>query len=1261
MNPTLQRKWHLNWGVQLSTALLLVLFASLVYPLNLFAQSAPDPRWRHYKQEDGLSSNDIWSILVVEDGIWFGGSDSVSFFNGTWSTYPSQYSALPYPLSSDDSAEKTGLTDRQSVTVTNRDSGANDSQPATILGEVSALAQSDFGLHSGAGVSNSTSENGLLWIGTRQGQIALLNVSSGQWHQVAQLEEEVTDLSPSRDVLWVATNQNLYRMPLYGEANSDFPVVTLAEPMDVEGPVYNLLSKQDTLYVGHEVGVKRLDGEDWVSVAIPSAEILGDPGSSWCTPHETQLESTQILSSDGAPVQYPSVHAMWFDAEGAFWIGTAEGAARRTVESATGNYCWIVFPTYTPEGKLALVQSLAGDGHGSIWAATDGGGALLFDEFGALTLPFGRTIPGNLNTDFVRDVAVDQDGSAWFATPVGVFQFLERTWYLEPGYAEPFGLSIGDANIHNIRDLLVDQGGRLWIATGAGIRVKESPTLERIRYDTEGSNLPSNNVLSLAEDSFGHMWAGTDGAGVARFADGQWSQPLAASQLPSTAVTELVADEEGTVWIGTDGGLLSYEIATGSSRWVNEVAGSTIHSLSFDSNQHLWIASSQQDETGKTSATIWQHTSQTQSSDLLAQDLLAITGASTLPYTFELNLAADYTTPGGIWLAVDQVGLFHWNGERWHNGDPTGQLPTDFLWTLHTEPNRSDLWIGNEGGVTRFDGRSWATLKDEDGLRSPATWAIASDADGGFWFGGKTGLSYYQPDTTPPWIGLGNVIGGNASLDSSIDNHPTILVSEGDSLSLALRYGDLQTPRDKIQIYYREIPLQIQDEAQSEIAQTPLTNIHVPWVALNGLYIPDTGTPLLSRIEFQARDQSFNYSEIYKLSLTVASTNVFDLSVLGLGKVERTTFFTLIALSLLAVLGFGYVSLEIVQGRRRTLEGIARSYNPYVSGQPIRRNDMFFGRHNLLQRIIDTLHNNSIMIHGERRIGKTTMLYQIANRLEDVSDPDYWFLPIYIDLEGTPQEHFFYLLIEEIVHRVLIFGDGELTEYLDFSGLLFYKTIDADYSDREFSRDLRRVVRQLQTYGQTYRAEQQLRMILLMDEMDVMTRYDHLIQQQLRRIFMRDFSSTMGAVVAGIEINRDWDRIESPWYNMFNEIKIEPFGREEAIELLVEPVKDYYSYEQEALDFIIEQSDGRPFRIQQYGLEVVTSMLAAGRRRITLEDVLVAHQNIQDSYTHTHSDAGLSQPGQFDQSTHQPSGQLNTDRQTTNKLATETMEIQFQK
>jgi hypothetical protein len=43
-----------------------------------------------------------------------------------------------------------------------------------------------------------------------------------------------------------------------------------------------------------------------------------------------------------------------------------------------------------------------------------------------------------------------------------------------------------------------------------------------------------------------------------------------------------------------------------------------------------------------------------------------------------------------------------------------------------------------------------------------------------------------------------------------------------------------------------------------------------------------------------------------------------------------------------------------------------RDFNPYVAGKVVPR-EMFFGREDLVRRILSTIHNNCVFLHGERR------------------------------------------------------------------------------------------------------------------------------------------------------------------------------------------------------------------------------------------------------------------------------------------------------
>lgn len=77
---------------------------------------------------------------------------------------------------------------------------------------------------------------------------------------------------------------------------------------------------------------------------------------------------------------------------------------------------------------------------------------------------------------------------------------------------------------------------------------------------------------------------------------------------------------------------------------------------------------------------------------------------------------------------------------------------------------------------------------------------------------------------------------------------------------------------------------------------------------------------------------------------------------------------------------------------------MAQPVNPYVVGPPIRGKSGFFGHQDTLDWVARGLRNpatNSLVLFGQRRIGKTTLLLQLRRTL-----PADTFLPLYFDLHG---------------------------------------------------------------------------------------------------------------------------------------------------------------------------------------------------------------------------------------------------------------------
>src|SRR4029450_8073309 len=119
--------------------------------------------------------------------------------------------------------------------------------------------------------------------------------------------------------------------------------------------------------------------------------------------------------------------------------------------------------------------------------------------------------------------------------------------------------------------------------------------------------------------------------------------------------------------------------------------------------------------------------------------------------------------------------------------------------------------------------------------------------------------------------------------------------------------------------------------------------------------------------------------------------------------------------SAVALIGVG---VAVQQARRR--RAVRNRFNPYIAGAPVMDDDMFFGRQKLMARMLNVLHHNSLMITGERRIGKTTFLYHLKKALETDEETEYRFFPVLTDLQGVPESAFFHSVMADVVEGLAL-------------------------------------------------------------------------------------------------------------------------------------------------------------------------------------------------------------------------------------------------
>ncbi len=984
------------------------------------------------------------------------------------------------------------------------------------------------------------SSDGAYWIGTEDG----VSRFDGFWKNYSI--GEVISLWPDLDgTVWCGKRDGLYHFD--GHEWKQVPFTDGASH-----PVYTVWQSKDRrIWVGTDVGVWILDGGVWTRPggalsAQPVYFITGNNQVVWAGGSGGLYSyRSQQWVKERIP-DFPQdgvVYSILIAKDGTLWITLNEN---QVFYKRNGAWSFVTLPGM-PVNRA--VWKAAQGPYGRVWLATDGYGVYVLDQ---AKVKEHLTTGVGLISEYVKDIWADTEGAMWFATLAGVNRYDPFSWR---SYALTNGLPITSGTL--------GETGEMWWGTfGDGLWHYNAGKWEK--WQRGNGKTPTDFIQTVAYSPGAGLWIGSARIGVAWFNGREWKTFGVKDGLPNNTVNALLIAGPRDIWVGTLGGLARYI----NGRWISYTSAdglpdNRIYSLAMDNERHVWVG------TGKGCAAMFD-----------GKVWKAFTPSnSELPPSQRLQSIA-IGSDGVVWFGSWGGGITSFDGEKWRRYTTREGLPSDAIYTLHVDPDNS-LWAGTAGGVAHFDKRIWISYTSEGSLPDNEVRVILRDTTGRHWFGTLQGhLAVYTGERLPPQVRILYVNGHGT--DSGI-----VQVASGKKVRISFVGGDTKTKTPDLMYLY----------------MMKGVDKDWRWAMDKHLAVYETLRPGMYTFLVQAIDEDGNYSDppaaVQIQVLPPPTEFTVPLVKWTLPRVAGIAFMLITGLFLLSLV---YIVVGFLHRRRRVRQAIERHFNPYVAGTPIMDEDLFFGREDQLKRLLSILHYNSVMVHGERRIGKTSLLRQLAIHLKRVDDPDYFFIPVFVDLEGTPEEEFFYSLMDTI----LIGLDEGGYPIPPKQKLTISMKKPAEYTDRDFRRDMRRTIATLQEVA----PGKHLRLILLLDEIDTINRYSSRTQQQLRRLFMENFAPFVGAVVAGVNISKEWDREESPWYNLFTEMKLQPFSRADAEALIREPVRGFYEFDEDAVEFIWKHSKGKPHRIQQLCLEAVNSMLDAKRSRVTIDDAIQAFNHL---------------------------------------------------
>ncbi len=309
----------------------------------------------------------------------------------------------------------------------------------------------------------------------------------------------------------------------------------------------------------------------------------------------------------------------------------------------------------------------------------------------------------------------------------------------------------------------------------------------------------------------------------------------------------------------------------------------------------------------------------------------------------------------------------------------------------------------------------------------------------------------------------------------------------------------------------------------------------------------------------------------------------------------------------------GEVTLNFRVGNNiRTVYTMSQMENPYVYGEPIKSDRMFFGRaseRSEILRGVTKANKQNYLITGPRRSGKTSLLYQIKARLE------FPFVALMVTPESIGHQHhaMFRGLLLRLKDQVLEDAGKELPR-IDWYIANASAETPIDMFNYYFEKDLKRALADLS------KISSQARVVLLMDEATFLlsessekSEEAHDSRQEFLRHLLQTFNR-VACVLAGTPQILRMTSVTSPLYNIFSGIKLRGLSRRETEMLIREPAKSVgVDFEDEAVDRIIELGGCSPYYTQALCGLSLESANEDVRQSVLLTDVQRAAETILDT------------------------------------------------
>jgi ligand-binding sensor domain-containing protein/serine phosphatase RsbU (regulator of sigma subunit) len=444
------------------------------------------------------------------------------------------------------------------------------------------------------------------------------------------------------------------------------------------------------------------------------------------------------------------VTTLYKDNKGNIWMGHWAGGV------SMFNYKTQKFENLNLEEftRFKTVTAIIQDEKNRFWISTEGAGVFVYDPINKKMISINSK--DGLSSDNVYDICIDQKQNIWIATDIGITIYDTKT-DITSSTSYNFLNTGNGLHSNRITSLALINYNEMWVGSAdAGVMVlkisddfsvkQPGKAIEQAGQRIEMKDgIGSNFINQIIEDNAHSIWIGTTGGGVTKcipYPTKDRTEALSKALVNNYSTKQglnyfnanaLFQDREGSIWIGTDIGLNQYrgerfQIFDESDGLGNNLVWTTL----CDKDGNIWLGTND----GLSKITFsYSPINKKQSSSI--KNYTTKDGLSS-----NVVLSSFEDKSGNLWFGTGFGGVCKLDvkSNRFEVYNKSNGLAGDVVYAI-CEDEKGNIWFGTKEGVSKFDPmqkkfRNYSVL---DGLGGNNVYRIFKDSKGNMWFGALGG------------------------------------------------------------------------------------------------------------------------------------------------------------------------------------------------------------------------------------------------------------------------------------------------------------------------------------------------------------------------------------------------------------------------------------------------------------------------------------------------------------------------------------------